>query len=198
MRPEREIRAQFTDGTVRVYQAYSPAISEPALRAQRFVEPFRLSRMTWIKPSFLWMMYRSDWGRSDGQERILAIDIDRSGFEWALEHACLSHFDGRCHASETEWKRTLAAACVRIQWDPERDPMLNRLEYRAIQIGLSGDASQRYARDWIRQITDLTPLVTELREQPPDERAMNCRAITQLELPYVVSPEIATRLGIAT
>ncbi|WP_422570328.1 DUF4291 family protein, partial [Erwinia billingiae] len=29
--------------------------------------------MTWIKPSFLWMMYRSGWGMKDpGQKRILA------------------------------------------------------------------------------------------------------------------------------
>jgi hypothetical protein len=45
--------------------------------------------MTWIKPSFTWMMHRSGWGAKERQERILAIEFLRSGFEWALAHACL-------------------------------------------------------------------------------------------------------------
>lgn len=37
-----------------------------------------MERMTWIKPSFLWMMYRAGWGFKDkGQRRVLAIDISR-------------------------------------------------------------------------------------------------------------------------
>ena len=50
-----------------------------------------MERMTWIKPSFLWMMYRAGWGKKDeNQKRILAIDISIEGFEWALEHSLLS------------------------------------------------------------------------------------------------------------
>ena len=49
--------------------------------------------MTWIKPSFLWMMHRSGWATKPGQERVLAIEITRAGFEWALSHAALSHYD---------------------------------------------------------------------------------------------------------
>ncbi len=50
----RRIRAAYDNETIVVYQAYSPAIALPALQAQRFVAPFSRSRMTWIKPSFLW------------------------------------------------------------------------------------------------------------------------------------------------
>src|SRR5262245_29151916 len=91
--PFRQIRAFYDDQVIRVYQAYSNAIADAALRQGTFVSPpFKLDRMTWIKPSFLWMMYRCGWGYKDsGQERVLAIDISRSGFEWALEHSCLSH-----------------------------------------------------------------------------------------------------------
>ncbi len=49
--------------------------------------------MTWIKPSFLWMMYRCGWGTKADQETVLAVEIDRAGFDWALRHACLSHHD---------------------------------------------------------------------------------------------------------
>ena len=68
--------------------------------------PFKMSRMTWIKPSFLWMMYRAGWGYKDaGQRRILAIDITREGFQWALEHSCPSHpepFDERGGLEQAE------------------------------------------------------------------------------------------------
>jgi len=93
LRPQREIRANYSDDTIRVYQAYSREIAEPALAAQRFVSPFKMTRMTWIKPSFFWMMYRSGWATKPGQERILAIDIERCEFDWSLLQGCLSHFD---------------------------------------------------------------------------------------------------------
>src|SRR5262245_45178146 len=87
----RQIRAQYTIDSLVVYQAFSQDIAEAAIQAQTFISPFSLSRMTWIKPSFLWMMYRSGWGSAQGQERVLAVEITRDGFEWALSHSCLSH-----------------------------------------------------------------------------------------------------------
>jgi len=66
--PERQIRAVFDEQTIRVYQAYGDAIADPALKAGTFVPPFSMTRMSWIKPSFLWMMYRSGWGTKPGQE----------------------------------------------------------------------------------------------------------------------------------
>jgi hypothetical protein len=58
--PTRQIRAQYDDSVIRVYQAYSDAIADVALERQTFVSPpFKMERMTWIKPSFLWMMYRA-------------------------------------------------------------------------------------------------------------------------------------------
>src|SRR5215470_19069983 len=103
-RPYRQIRALYTDNTITVYQAYPPEIAGCALRAGRFVPPFKLDRMTWIKPSFLWMMYRCGWGYKDpNQERVLAIDISRSGFEWALAHSCPSHHSSKLVAG-SDWE----------------------------------------------------------------------------------------------
>jgi hypothetical protein len=79
MPAEREIRADFDRDTIVVYQAYNAAIADAALKAGRFVPPFSFGRMTWIKPSFLWLMHRSNWGRKSGQERILAVRITRTG-----------------------------------------------------------------------------------------------------------------------
>jgi hypothetical protein len=151
---EKEIRAVYDKDTITVWQAYNSSIALPAIKQQKFVPPFKKERMTWIKPSFLWMMYRSGWATKENQEHVLAIKIKRNGFEWALENSCLSHFDGHLYSSHEEWKQKLEKSPVRIQWDPEKDIYLNNLDYRSIQIGLSGVAVEKYVEDWIVSIED--------------------------------------------
>jgi hypothetical protein len=80
----REIRAGYDATSIVVYQAYRERIALPALANQRFVPPFSLNRMTWIKPLFLWMMERSNCGRKPGQEYILAVRITRAGWNETL------------------------------------------------------------------------------------------------------------------
>ncbi|MCR5103362.1 MAG: DUF4291 domain-containing protein, partial [Eubacterium sp.] len=84
MHVSREIRATYTDKTIRVYQAYNKHIAEEAISLGTFGSHFSMNRMTWIKPSFLWMMYRCGWGEKENQEHILAIDITRDGFDKAV------------------------------------------------------------------------------------------------------------------
>lgn len=158
----RAIRAKQTPNTITVYQAYSPEIAEPALKAQTFVAPFSRERMTWIKPSFLWMAYRSGWGTKARQERVLAIEITREGFEWALRHSCLSHHSPEDEKSLEEWRKKLRASPVRVQWDPERDLSLRPLDYRSIQVGLSGEAVGRYVDEWIVSIVDVTDVMRKI------------------------------------
>lgn len=67
----REVRADFDRESIVVYQAYPDAIADVAVKQQKFGPPFSLGRMTWIKPSFLWLMHRSNWGRKSGQERTM-------------------------------------------------------------------------------------------------------------------------------
>src|SRR5258706_2991300 len=74
----RHILAQFDAETVVVYQAYRPAIGRFAAQQQRFGGEFSLNRMSWIKPNFLWMMYRSGWGTKEGQEVALAVRLRRA------------------------------------------------------------------------------------------------------------------------
>jgi hypothetical protein len=192
--PTREVRASFTDETVRVYQAYAPHIAEPAIRAGTFVSPFKRARMTWIKPSFTWMMYRSGWGTKPDQERVLGIDILREGFEWALAHACVTPFTSTLHASEERWKAALADSPVRVQWDPERDVKLEPLPWRAIQIGIGGLAVERYVDTWIKRIEDVTPLARDVEARVRGGDLETARALLPREETYPVSEEIAARL----
>ncbi|MGW0854757.1 DUF4291 domain-containing protein [Streptomyces sp. NPDC002690] len=160
--PQYEVRARHTDTTVTVYQAYRPEIGIPAARDDRFPPAWKRDRMTWIKPSFLWMMYRCGWALKEGQETVLAVEITREGFAWALENAELSHYVRGLHPDRAAWSRSLRRAPARVQWDPERDLRLNPLPYRSLQLGLSGEASARYADEWTVSVTDVTPLAREI------------------------------------
>jgi hypothetical protein len=100
-----EIRADYNRETITVYQAYTKEIATPALREKRFVSPFSFHRMTWIKPSFLWLMERSNWGRKPGQEYVLAVRITRQGWEEALSQAILTHPEPEVYAGYEAWKK---------------------------------------------------------------------------------------------
>lgn len=195
--PLRQIRAVYDDTTIRVYQAYADDIADAALAHGTFVAPpFKMERMTWIKPSFLWMMYRAGWGyKDDGQKRILAIDISRAGFEWALEHSCLSHAAGAM--SRDSWRAKKEASPVRIQWDPERDMLLQPLQQRAIQIGLGQEAVQLYANEWIKRITDLTPLAHAAHALVESEQFAAAHALLPKELPYPVGAHLAASIDLS-
>lgn len=140
-------------------------------------------------------MYRSNWGTSSGQERVLAIDIATSGLLWAFEHSCLSHFDSSIHESRSSWEKEMKESCVRIQWDPERDYILERLPYRSIQIGLTGEAVERYVNEWIKRIEDQTDTVEKIRLAPSDEKSRLLELIIEKETAFQLEPSIAKRIG---
>lgn len=191
----RQIRATYDDDTIRVYQAYNHTIANAALEAGTFQEPsFKMERMTWIKPSFLWMMYRAGWGRKDqNQTRILALDIKRSGFDWALAQGCLSHYVPEVHGSEQQWRA--AKGMVRVQWDPERGLKLQRLDHRAIQIGLRGQAVAHYVRDWIQRVTDVTIVSQRIEALVAGGEVEQARELLPLERVYPVSDVVRNLLG---
>ncbi|MFF1820617.1 DUF4291 domain-containing protein [Kribbella sp. NPDC058245] len=193
--PYRQIRALFDDDTIAVYQAYAPEIALPALAAGTFVAPFGFSRMTWIKPSFLWMAYRSGWATKPGQTHVLRIHLKRSGFEWALANSTLSHYDPAYHSSEEAWHETLAASPVRIQWDPEQTLTLTpQPKVRSLQLGLSGPAVTHYVDDWITRIEDATPEMHHIHTLAKSDPATAQAALPQ-ELPYPLTPALAAHLG---
>ncbi|MFM9367258.1 DUF4291 domain-containing protein [Streptomyces sp. Da 82-17] len=193
--PSRRIRALHTADTVTVYQAYSPALGLPAARDGRFPTAWKRDRMTWIKPSFLWMMYRCGWATKDGQETVLAVEISRSGFEWALRNACLSHYERGLHADRQAWREQLRTAPARVQWDPERDVHLAPLPHRSLQLGLAGEASRRYADEWTVSITDVTPTAREIHALVRSGRLDAARALLPDEREYPTAPGALAHLG---
>ncbi|MFB6887853.1 DUF4291 domain-containing protein [Kitasatospora sp. NPDC056327] len=193
--PPHRIRAVHTETTVTVYQAYPPEIGLAAARDGRFPEPWKRDRMTWVKPSFLWMMYRCGWATKAGQETVLAVEIERAGLEWALEHACLAHYRRGLHPDRAAWQRLLRRSPARVQWDPERDLRLRPLPYRSLQLGLAGEAARRYADEWTVSVTDVTPLVHRIHGLLRDGEPEAARSLLPAERAYPVRPGALAHLG---
>ncbi|WP_312902069.1 DUF4291 domain-containing protein [Chryseobacterium taichungense] len=155
------IMAQYDNEKIIVYQSYRKEIGEFAVRNQYFGGAFSLERMTWIKPNFLWMMYRNGWGKKDGQECVLAIHLKRSAFTHYLENGVYSAYTDDLKITREEWQEKLKASSVRLQWDPDHDPFGAKLERRAIQIGLRNEFIKVFAQEDILLIEDISEFVKE-------------------------------------
>ena len=161
----RHILGQLRGSNIIVYQAFNPQICDYAVQYQRFGGPaYSFSRMSWIKPNFLWMMYRAGWASKPNQERILAIEIGLDKFEIILEQAVYSSFQPDIYSTHDAWQQALEQSEVRLQWDPDHNPAGPKLARRAIQLGMKGDILQSFATDWIVSIEDITPFVLEQGE----------------------------------
>ncbi|RGP70593.1 ATP-dependent rna helicase dhx8 [Fusarium sporotrichioides] len=196
--PYRQIRAHYNDTTITVYQAYQESIAKAAVENQKLnASPdFKPGRMTWIKPSWAWMMYRSGYSFKDpGQSRILALRMNHQHFIDLLERGVLS---GHVQKSEPGDKREKSSD-VRIQWDPERTSKLEVLPYRSIQIGIPGALSEQWANEWIAEIEDVTDKARELKgviDERPDVTAEELLELGLIfeERPYNVPESVHKKL----
>jgi hypothetical protein len=99
----KHIVAQTKDDLIVVYQAFRNEIANYAVSNQQFGGAFSFNRMSWIKPNFLWMMYRSGWSYKEGQENILAIWLTKGFFEAILRESVASSFDASQYATFDHW-----------------------------------------------------------------------------------------------
>jgi hypothetical protein len=188
-------RAHFDDEGVYFYQAYNDDIANWALTNQRFGGPkFNATRMTWIKPSFAWVLYRSGYGGKHNQNRVLKVK---------MTHEAVANLLSQCQCKEGG-----GGAKGRIQWDPERDVMSaenkeprRMLRERSIQIGLKGSLSEFYVQSVI-SIEDVTDLSHQVGEAHRSKDVGGLMAIIKDELPHErpyqphCTPEVLRRIGI--
>jgi hypothetical protein len=82
-----------------------------------------------------------------------------------------------------------------VQWDPERGLSLERLDHRAIQVGLGGESVDRYVDEWIHGVEDVTPLAREIagRLDAGDREA--ARALLPDERPLALGAAAAAAVG---
>jgi hypothetical protein len=159
----RHILAQYDQDSIIVYQAYKPAIGRFAAQNGYFGGEFSYTRMSWCKPNFLWMMYRSGWATKEGQEITLAVRLKRAFFEEVLAQAVPSSYDAGLFPDKAEWSSAVAASEVRLQWDPDHAPSGMPVQRRAIQLGLRGEMLQEYGRAATLHIEDISDFVAEQR-----------------------------------
>lgn len=191
----RHILAQYDDHSIVVYQAYRPAIGNFAATYGYFGGEFSFDRMSWIKPNFLWMMYRSGWGTENGQEVVLAIWLKRSAIEEILRAAVHSSHVPELYLDKSGWQSALKRSQVRLQWDPDHHPTGTKLERRAIQLGLRGQVLAAYAKDWIVNIEDISDFVQKQRQNIKSDCA---ELITPQEKVYsVFDRETQAKLGLS-
>lgn len=191
----RHILAQADSNSVIVYQAFRPSIGKYAVAHGYFGGDFSFSRMSWIKPNFLWMMYRSGWGTKPGQETTLAIRIHRQFFDYLLSQAVPSSFTDNQNTTYDDWQKAITASSVRVQWDPDHHPRGAALPRRALQLGLRGRALKDYSKQEIIEIFDLTTFVAEQRNNLISTRIMEL--ITPVERVYIPNdPDIHVKLNL--
>ncbi|KAI9890606.1 MAG: hypothetical protein M1814_003804 [Vezdaea aestivalis] len=193
--PYRQIRALYDDETITVYQAYSRSIGEAAVEQQKLsASPnFSSNRTTWIKPSWCWMMYRAGYSFKDpNQACILAIKMKHAHFHEMLSEAVVL---GGGH-SLTDEERKMG---VRIQWDPERSPRIGQLQYRSIQIGITGALNKKWVDNWIYGIEDMTDKAIRLYKAVEGDEGMSWAKVIEsglmpVEREYIVSVELQKQL----
>ncbi len=151
-----------TDEEIVVYQAYKASIAEYAVKHQVLGgSEFSYNRMSWIKPNFLWMMYRCGWAEKENQDRVLALWIRKAALEEILSNAVLSSFNPQYYTDKETWEMELEKKEVRLQWDPDHDPFGQKMTRRAIQLGLKGFILKDFGNHQISLIEDITGFVKE-------------------------------------
>lgn len=161
----RHILAHFDDISIVVYQAYSPTIARYAIEHRCFGgDHFSYRRMSWIKPNFLWMMYRSGWATKEGQEVVLGLRISRVFFDHLLSEAVASSFDAASGKSRSQWEQAVGSSDVRVQWDPDHHPSGAKQNRRAIQLGLRGSTLEAFGKRELLDVIDMSEFIAAQRK----------------------------------
>jgi len=184
------------DDFIVVYQAFRESIARFAVENQKFGgDDFSFSRMSWIKPNFLWMMYRCGWGEKDNQKRVLAIWITKTDLVGILNNSVHTAFTDTYYETEREWQKELRLKNVRLQWDPDHNPSGNPINRKAIQLGLKGDMLEKFARHQIQHIMDITPFVSEQKVNV-DAKALDKLLVPVERVLELDNTELERRIGI--
>ena len=168
------------DEGVWFYQAYNDDIADWAVEHGTLGGPlFNPTRMTWIKPSFAWMLYRCGYSLKHSQERVLKLKLPHTEVALLLQECACTHGGG--------------GAKGRIQWDPARDLYSSEgkgksteprkmLRERAIQIGLSRELSERFTRS-ILAVVDVSVLARRVGDAHRSEDVHAAMGMLRTELP---------------
>ena len=188
------ILAQYDVESVLLYQAASPGVARRVSASGSLGgEGFNAERMQWFGTSFFWLMHHSAWATAPGQQRTLALWVQRAAFDELLAGAVHSRFEADVYADEAAWQAALDASDVRVQWEADYPAHGPKLRRRAVQLGVRGGALRGLADDWLLHVEDITGFVRQQAEfrDTPD------LLFTPAQRIYPVrDAEVAQRLGL--
>ncbi|MBU0980825.1 MAG: DUF4291 domain-containing protein [Nanoarchaeota archaeon] len=136
-----------------------------------FSESISRIRMSWLKTSLLWMLWRSDWGRASDQQRIIRVDVTGDYLRNLMQEGVSSK------------KRTSRLDEILYQYDPDRRIVGRRMragkDYwvkagRTVHFGLRGPVLEEFidkvADGRIEDITDkCRSVLQDMPEHPTHE-----------------------------
>jgi hypothetical protein len=190
----RKIIANYDEKGICVYQAFKPSTVEAAIKKGKLDKGFSMERMTWIKPSFGWILHRSEYATKHRQEAIVKIKITHQGLLEILQQSIETYFDPKLFETEEKWQLALDKSLVRHQWDPDRGLRGEKLENRAIQIGIRGEVVYKYVNDWLVELQDVTSLAKDIAKSIKENRRI--LPSVPIESEYLISPSLQHSLGI--
>jgi len=140
------------------------------------------------------MTYRCGWGTKPGQETVLAVEIARDGFEWALRHACLSSYvRGGAPRLRDLAASTEACSCPVSSGTPN-----GTFACSPCRTGLCNSASPvrlcDATRTWTVAIRDVTPLAHEIHALVSSGDLDLATRLQPAERPYPAADELSADL----
>ena len=89
---------------------------------------------------------------------------------------------------------------ARVQWDPERGPRLERLDWRSIQKGVPVGLVNVWVDEWIEGIEDVTDMAREMKEAldaDPNlgEEELIARGLMPIEREFQIPEKLMRHLG---
>ncbi len=158
----RHVILQYDRETIVFYDSCRAVVADKAVETQQVAargsdpdKPF------WLKLSFLYTMARSNWSKTQGQDRTLAHWASHALLLSWLKTAIHVNYLSQVYESEAQWRRAKDAADVLIDWSPDHLPNGQPLARRTLQIGLRHAALNALNADTLLTIMDITGYVQE-------------------------------------
>ncbi|OJJ20305.1 hypothetical protein BKI52_17730 [marine bacterium AO1-C] len=160
---QKQIYAAYDEEGLYIYQAFKPKTVANAVAKGTFGAGFNTNRLTWIKPSFAWVLQRTQYATKYRMNAIARIKLSHEGWLHILAQSVPTQFDANRYENEEVWQQALETATVIHQWDPERSLTGKKLDRAAIQVGMRNEElSLKYVNEWILGIEDVTDLAHQI------------------------------------
>ncbi|MFW5748764.1 MAG: DUF4291 family protein [Chloroflexota bacterium] len=191
------ICAHYDDASVVVFKAWDADTVDWAAATGTLEGTVGYAAVTdtlWFTPSFLSVMYESRWLTEPGSDRLMAIVLERIGFDAMLLKAVHADYRDDLYSGEAGWRAMMESSWVRLRWLPDRGLRGRALDRQALHLGLRGKSLRHFANGgWVQHIEDVTEVaLAAFRHIRSPERA--CVPVVR-HYP-VATTDVAARLGV--